>query len=193
MDLGDLFHARLEVFARLILDTPVLDEEREMMLAVFACYPAKIVDITVESVVTGRLELIAKQFLYFGFEDVEAHPVNGVFQACILSADEVQVSEKGKGNNQGYSLCAIAIVSLNQHNLFGNNRAFFNSAETDHIPESGICLLASMCDTHATSNGDIETGQLAFSINNCDETKVIGKDIDIICRWHCDGNFELAN
>jgi hypothetical protein len=81
---------------------------------------------------------------------------------------------------------------LNQHDLFCDNRALLSSAEADDITKSGICLFASMGDTHATSNGNIEAGQLALGINNRDETKVIGEDIDIICRWYCDSNFELA-
>ena len=92
-----------------------------------------------------------------------------------------------------YSLRAIPVVSLNQHNLFGNEWTLFNRAETDHVSKPGISLLVSMCDTHTASNGDIEPCQFAFSVYNCDETKVIGKDVDIICGWYYDSDFELVN
>jgi hypothetical protein len=98
VDFCDLFHARLEVFAWFILDTSVLNEECKMVFAVLACYPTKIINIAIKSVGTGRLKGVAKQFLYFGFEDVEAHSVYGVLQTCILSADEAWVSA-GAGNN----------------------------------------------------------------------------------------------
>jgi len=49
MNLGDFAHARLEVFTWFILDTPVLDEECEMVFAILACYPTKVVDIAVKA------------------------------------------------------------------------------------------------------------------------------------------------
>lgn len=107
MNLGNLAHARLEVFTWFILDTPVLDEECEVVFAIFARHPTEVVDIAVKSVRTGRLKLVAKQFLYIGFEDVEAHPVDGVFQTCILSADEARVSARAGNNYQDSGLLTL--------------------------------------------------------------------------------------
>jgi hypothetical protein len=49
-----------------------------------------------------------------------------------------------------------------------------------------------MCHTHATSDGDIKPGKLTFAIDNCNEAKVIGEDIDVVRRWYRDSDFELG-
>ena len=59
VDLGDLPKTGLEVTVRLVLYTAVFDESREVMQAIVALNPSKVVDITVESVGTCGLKLVA--------------------------------------------------------------------------------------------------------------------------------------
>ena len=86
MNLGDLSHAGLKVFVWLVLNAPVLYEEGEVVFAILACDPAEVVDIPIESIGTCRFKSVSKQFLDFGFEHVETHSVDGVFQPCIFAA-----------------------------------------------------------------------------------------------------------
>ena len=84
--LCDLPQRSFEFATGLILYAAVFDEAGEMMLAIPASLPPKVVDITVESVWTGRLKAEAEKFLYLRSEGIEAHAVDRVFQASILSA-----------------------------------------------------------------------------------------------------------
>jgi hypothetical protein len=46
-------------------------------------------------------------------------------------------------------------------------------------------------DTHPTTCGYVEAGQLAALIDNSDQADVVGKDIDIVSWWDCNSNFKL--
>lgn len=48
-----------------------------------------------------------------------------------------------------------------------------------------------MRDTHSTPCGHVEANQLATLVDNSDEANIVGKDIDIVYWWDCNGNFEL--
>ena len=84
--LRDLFQRRLKITAGLILHASILDEAGEMMFAILASLPAKVVDITVERIRPCRLELEAEKFLDFSLESIEAHAINRILQAGVLSA-----------------------------------------------------------------------------------------------------------
>jgi hypothetical protein len=84
--LCDLPQGSLEFATGFILYAAVFDETGEMMLAIPTGLPAKVIDITVESVWTGWSEAEAEKFLYLRSEGIEAHAVDRVFQASILSA-----------------------------------------------------------------------------------------------------------
>ena len=86
VNLGDLPQPSLEIAAGLVLYAPVLDEASKVMLAICASLPAKVVDVTVESVRTGRLETESEEFLHLRFERIEAHAVDCIFQTSVLSA-----------------------------------------------------------------------------------------------------------
>lgn len=77
--LCDLPQRRLKITARLVLDATVFDEARKMMLAILASLPAKVVNVTIESVGTSGLEAKAETFLYLGFESIKAHAVDCIF------------------------------------------------------------------------------------------------------------------
>ena len=64
----------------------MLNEASEMVFAILAGVPAKIIDVTVERIRPCRLELEAKTFLYFCLKNIEAHTVNGILQPGGFSA-----------------------------------------------------------------------------------------------------------
>lgn len=76
----------LEITTGFILHATILDEAGKVMLSVLASLPAEVVNIAVESVRTGRLEGKAEKILYLCFEGIEAHAVDRIPQASILSA-----------------------------------------------------------------------------------------------------------
>jgi len=86
VNLGDLPQPSLEIAARLVLYTPVLDEASKVMLAIRAGLPAKVVNVTVEGIRTGRLETESEKFLHLRFEGIESHAVDCIFQTSVLSA-----------------------------------------------------------------------------------------------------------
>ena len=86
VNLGDLPQPSLEIAAGLVLHASVLDEAGKVMLSICAGLPPKVVDVTVESVRTGRLEAESEKFLHLRLEGVEAHAVDCIFQTSVLSA-----------------------------------------------------------------------------------------------------------
>jgi hypothetical protein len=78
MYLCDFPQSGLEVTVGLILYATIFDEASEMMFAIRAGLPAKIVNITVESIRAGRLETEAEKFLYLCSEGIETHAINRI-------------------------------------------------------------------------------------------------------------------
>lgn len=78
MYLCNLPQSGLEVTVGFILYATIFDEASEMMFAILAGLPAEIVNITVEGVRAGSLEMEAEKFLYFCFEDIETHAINRI-------------------------------------------------------------------------------------------------------------------
>ena len=87
--LRDLSQRRFEITAGLVLHASVLNEASEVMFAIFASLPAKVVDVTVERIRPCGLELEAKKFLDFCLENIEAHAIDGILQASVLSAAQL--------------------------------------------------------------------------------------------------------
>ena len=48
-----------------------------------------------------------------------------------------------------------------------------------------------MRHAHTTAGRDVEAGKVAVLVNDGNKTDVVGEDIDIICRWNSNRNFEL--
>lgn len=77
--LCNLTKTSLELFTGLILNAAVLDEHREVMLAVESFAPPELVDVLVEFVRPRRRDLVAEELLHLCFEVVETHSIDGVF------------------------------------------------------------------------------------------------------------------
>ena len=88
VDLGNLLQTGLEMLSGFILNTAVLDETGEVVLAILTCGPAKVVDVAVEREGTCGLQLVAETLLDLGLEVVQAHAVDGVLQTSVLTADK---------------------------------------------------------------------------------------------------------
>lgn len=50
----------------------------------------------------------------------------------------------------------------------------------------------SLSDSHSSSNGDVETGELLVLIEDCNVTEIVAVDIDIVGRGNSDSNLELS-
>jgi hypothetical protein len=90
-----------------------------------------------------------------------------------------------------YLLCAIPMVSLDQHHLLSHVFTLFDGTETDDITDTRIRLLASVSDPHAAADGDVEAAQLSLLIDDSNKAKIVGEYVDVIARRHCHSNFEL--
>ena len=84
--LRNLAESSLERLPGFVLHTTVLDEHRKVILPVEALGPTKLVDVLRELVCTDWLKLIPKTLLDFGFEDIQAHSVDGILQTGVLAA-----------------------------------------------------------------------------------------------------------
>lgn len=78
--LCDLAETGLELELGLVLDATVLDEHGEVVVAVLAGSPPKLVDRVGELVRSLGLERLSKPALDVGLEPGETHSVDGVFQ-----------------------------------------------------------------------------------------------------------------
>ena len=84
------------------------------------------------------------------------------------------------------------MVSLYQHDLLCNIFALLGCAETDQTGQARVSLLVPVCDTHATSNRNIEPFQFAIVADYSNETEIVGEHIDIVCGRYRNSNFELC-
>lgn len=87
VDLGEFLQPGLEVTARLICHASVLDEHHEVVSAVFALVPTKVVDIAIEGERTGGLESVSEELLDLGLIDIESHAVDGVLETSVLATE----------------------------------------------------------------------------------------------------------
>ena len=88
VDLGNFLEPSLEFPAGFVQNTPVLDEHRKVVSAVFASVPAKVVDIAVESVLTSRLVRVSEEFFHLSLVHVQSHAVDSVLEASILATSQ---------------------------------------------------------------------------------------------------------
>jgi hypothetical protein len=86
MYLRNLLQGGLEFTAGLILNAAIFDEASEMVFAILAGLPTKVVNVTIERIRPGRLKLETKEFLHLFFERLETHPIDCILQTSILSA-----------------------------------------------------------------------------------------------------------
>ena len=86
----------------------------------------------------------------------------------------------------------VTVVPLHEHDLLRDVNTLLHSAEADDRAGSGVRLLVSVRDTHATADRDVEASELAVLINDSNETKIVGKDIDVVVRRDGDGDLELC-
>lgn len=90
-----------------------------------------------------------------------------------------------------YLLSTVTVVPLDKHDLLSNLHTLSDRAETEDIADSWVRLLVSVCDTHASPGGDVETGKVTVLVNDGDEANVISEYVDIVCWGDRDCNFEL--
>lgn len=83
------------------------------------------------------------------------------------------------------------MISLHEHYFLGNIFPLFWCTKADETAKSRVGFLISVCNPHPTSNGNIESLELAVLTNDGDETNIIGKDVDIVSWRNCNCNFEL--
>lgn len=48
-----------------------------------------------------------------------------------------------------------------------------------------------MCDAHAAPYSNIKSSQLALSIDNGNEPKIICKYVNVVCWWYSNGYLKL--
>jgi hypothetical protein len=83
VDLSDLLEPGLELLLRLVLDSSVLDEHREVVVALVVLRPAELVDGRVEREGALALELLAESSLDVGLEALDPHSVDSVLQTLL--------------------------------------------------------------------------------------------------------------
>ena len=90
-----------------------------------------------------------------------------------------------------YLLSTVTVVPLDKHDLLSNLNTLSNRTETEDVANSWVRLLVSVCDTQASTGGDVETGKVAVLVNDGDEANGISEYVNIFCRGNRDCNFEL--
>ena len=83
----NLSQARLVISARFILDPSVLDEHRNVVLAVFSSGPAKVINIAIELVRPSRLQGVTQALLNLGFVSFQPQSVDSVFETSVLGKE----------------------------------------------------------------------------------------------------------
>ena len=85
----------------------------------------------------------------------------------------------------------VAMVALRGEYRFGDDEQLLRGDETDQMPEQGIGAGVTVAGTHAATNADVESCELAV-LDDGDEAEIMGEHVDIVVRWHGKGDLELA-
>ena len=75
--------------------------------------------------------------------------------------------------------------------FFGGHNTLFWCHKAKGVTCAGVCLLVTVCNTHATAYHHVEASQIAMLVDNSDEADVMRVDIDIVSWWYSNSNFEL--
>ena len=106
-----------------------------MPLAVLTLRPSVSVNVRVELVWTGFLQLVAKVLVELANKARQGQVVDGVLQTSVLA------------------VLTVTVAALHQHDLFGDVVDLVWWNETDHITETWVRLLVGVRDTHTTTIG----------------------------------------
>jgi hypothetical protein len=163
VDLGDLAQARLEAEPGLVLDAAVLDEHREVVLAVVALGPAEVVDVVDKLERPRRRELLAEALLNLLDKRRQAEPVDRVLQPRVLAVR------------------TVAVVALGEDDGLRNLEALVRGDEADDVGQARVRLGVRVGDAHAAADGDVEADQLlVLVVDDGDEAEVVRKDVDVV-------------
>ena len=191
MNLGDLSQPGLEVLLGFVLNTTILDEGGVVVSTILTGDPTELIDIAGEVERASRLELVPESLFNFRLEVLEPHPVNGILQPGILTTLEASENTALEAIMIGNVLCTVPVVSLDQHDFLRYVFSLLHCAETEDIGGSGVRLLVCVGYAHSTSSSHVEPGEFTVLTQDCDETDIVGEDVDVIRRRDGDGNFEL--
>ena len=90
-----------------------------------------------------------------------------------------------------YLLSTVTVVPLDKHDLFGYVTPLLWSTETKYATQSRVSLLITVCNTHTTASGDIKSFEVSIFTDNCNETNIIRKYVNVIGWGNSYRNFEL--
>ncbi|GKT47410.1 uncharacterized protein ColSpa_07591 [Colletotrichum spaethianum] len=157
--LCDLAQTRLHLELGGVLDTTVLNEEREVVEACLVLLPAERVDVGLELEGALLVELLAPELLDLGAEHVDAHIVDGVLETRVLA------------------VLAVAMVALDEHDLLAGNVNLVRLDEAKHAADLGVGLLVVVRGTHTTTGEQVEALEFAVLALDGDQTNVVGGSV----------------
>jgi hypothetical protein len=85
----------------------------------------------------------------------------------------------------------VAIISLDQHDLFRYIASLLDSAESQQTASPRIGIPVSKRGPHTSSYDNIEPSEFTILAHNGDESEIVGEHVYIIARGYGDGNFKL--
>ena len=129
VDLGDFTKTSLEFPSGFVLHASVLDEDRDVVPAVFTNGPPKMIYVAFKGIRASWGELVAKAVFYVSLEVVEAHAIDRILQTSVLHQGSeslfyewtvivftfrlfVQISDGRILEEHGNSLDTVPIVPL---------------------------------------------------------------------------------
>jgi hypothetical protein len=180
--------ACFEDFAGFVLDTPVFDEHREVVLPVVPGLPAKFVDVALEFEGAGGFEPPAESFFDSSLERIKAHPVDGILESCVLYPPNQIKSLSLSQMETHLAVLPVPIIPLHDQHMPRDVQRLLGCTESNYICRTRVCLLVRVCHTHSSTYGDVEPDERAFGRGDGNEAEIIGKDVDIVIGWdrYCD-------
>ena len=92
-----------------------------------------------------------------------------------------------------FAVGAVAVVALDEHDLFGDVDDLVYGAETEDIGEARVGLDLVVRHAEAAADGDVEAEEfLAGLVGDGDEAEIVGVDVDVVARRDGDDGFEFA-
>ena len=150
----------------------VLDEQRQVAVAVLVVHPAVPVAVVVEFKRPRLAKRVAEPALDLASKPVQPAILNGVLEPGV------------------FAVGTIAVIPLGGDDFLSHVCHLFGRVKTKHVGQTREGLGLPMVHAHATANGDGVANDLVV-LNHRDEAKVVREQVDIVARRHGQGGFEF--
>ena len=151
----------------------VLDEQRQVAVAVLVVHPAVPVAVVIEFKRPRLAKRIAQTTLDLASKPVEPAILDGVLEPGV------------------FAIGTIAVIPLCGDDFLSHVGHLFRRAKTEHVGQTREGCGLSVVHAHAAANGDGVADDLVV-LNHRNEAEVVREQVDVVARRHSHGSLEFS-